>query len=517
MKKPKVPAGLQLWIDARKRHGLSHAHVQMAHELGMDPKKLGKLDNHRQEPWKLPLPQFIEELYLERYGRERPARVLSVEERARELAGKKAARREARLARKAATAEAGGQTRAAGAGGASGEAGEGAAVRLPAPAARLSWQASPMSETRAWPEISWKDSRLDEESIRNRIEIIALQVRRFELALEAAGEAEVADLSGFEPELDAWDRSAAPVFAHTGLGEGLPLVASELPALARALEAACSELGAQRSQLLEKLGPPVAARVLELEATVLLEAADLWAAPPADLAESEGEAYMLAGEPEPLLVPPAAEALEAEVDPGAPVESLPQRLGGSGSDVRERLGAEPEPERTSKERLGTPVRGEELRMRQLAEAKPLPEDDTLGALLALLPSEWIGAVAAHLELTAPVAKAHGSRTTRLQAAVHAHLRDPGSLRALVAGLGEPERKLLAALLRADGPLPHGAVAAAFGLDEADGFYWSGRPTSGPLSRLRRSGLVFVGARENQAQVAVPSDLAAELRALLALD
>jgi hypothetical protein len=34
----------------------------MARELGMNPKKLGKLDNHDQEPWKLPLPEFIRKL-----------------------------------------------------------------------------------------------------------------------------------------------------------------------------------------------------------------------------------------------------------------------------------------------------------------------------------------------------------------------------------------------------------------------------------------------------------------------
>lgn len=48
----KVPQKLQAWIVARKRHRLSHAHVQMARELGMNPKSLGKLDNHDQEPWK---------------------------------------------------------------------------------------------------------------------------------------------------------------------------------------------------------------------------------------------------------------------------------------------------------------------------------------------------------------------------------------------------------------------------------------------------------------------------------
>ena len=74
---------LQSWIDARQRHHLSHAHVQMARELGMNPAKLGKLDNHKQEPWKLPLPQFIEEFYFKRFGKTVPDAVVSIEERAR--------------------------------------------------------------------------------------------------------------------------------------------------------------------------------------------------------------------------------------------------------------------------------------------------------------------------------------------------------------------------------------------------------------------------------------------------
>jgi hypothetical protein len=35
----------------------------MARELGMNPNKLGQLDNHGQEPWKAPLPRLIEHLY----------------------------------------------------------------------------------------------------------------------------------------------------------------------------------------------------------------------------------------------------------------------------------------------------------------------------------------------------------------------------------------------------------------------------------------------------------------------
>ncbi len=84
------------WIEARKRFHLSHAQVQMARELGMNPKKLGKLDNHNQEPWKVPLQQFIEHLYLKRFGKERPEVVASIEDRARLAEAKKAARKESR-------------------------------------------------------------------------------------------------------------------------------------------------------------------------------------------------------------------------------------------------------------------------------------------------------------------------------------------------------------------------------------------------------------------------------------
>jgi hypothetical protein len=68
----------------------------MARELGMNPRKLGKLANHDQEPWKAPLPLFIEHLYSERFARERPEVVMSIEERARAKDSKRAARKEAR-------------------------------------------------------------------------------------------------------------------------------------------------------------------------------------------------------------------------------------------------------------------------------------------------------------------------------------------------------------------------------------------------------------------------------------
>lgn len=105
MTKRRIPANLQAWIDARKRHRLSHAHVQMARELGMNPKKLGKIDNHEQERWKMPLPEYISFLYERSFGRERPEVVLSIEERVDLEARKKAARREARAQRREAEAK----------------------------------------------------------------------------------------------------------------------------------------------------------------------------------------------------------------------------------------------------------------------------------------------------------------------------------------------------------------------------------------------------------------------------
>src|SRR6202140_5316484 len=95
-KRARIPANLQPWIDARRRFHLSDEHVQMARELGMNPKKLGKLDNHDQEPWKLPLPGFIRKLYSKRFGRERPDAVRSIEEMVEAKQAKKQSKKAAR-------------------------------------------------------------------------------------------------------------------------------------------------------------------------------------------------------------------------------------------------------------------------------------------------------------------------------------------------------------------------------------------------------------------------------------
>jgi len=102
----RIPDHLQVWMDARKKFHLSHAQVQMARELGFNPKKLGKLANHKQEPWKMDLAQFIEHLYRKRYGKDLPAVAMSIEEKVEMERRKKLAKR----ARKQTSGEQTGET-----------------------------------------------------------------------------------------------------------------------------------------------------------------------------------------------------------------------------------------------------------------------------------------------------------------------------------------------------------------------------------------------------------------------
>jgi hypothetical protein len=103
MLKKHVPNHLQGWMDARKKFHLSHEQVQMARELGLNPKKLGKLANHKQEPWKMPLPQFIEHLYRKHFGRNHAATVMSIEEKVELEHRKKLAKRAKKQAASAKT------------------------------------------------------------------------------------------------------------------------------------------------------------------------------------------------------------------------------------------------------------------------------------------------------------------------------------------------------------------------------------------------------------------------------
>jgi hypothetical protein len=91
--KSKIPEKYQRWIDTRKRYHLSHTHIQMARELGLNPKKFGSLANTKQEPWKLPLPEYIEELYFKHFNKSQPENVRSIEQMVRDYRRKKQERK----------------------------------------------------------------------------------------------------------------------------------------------------------------------------------------------------------------------------------------------------------------------------------------------------------------------------------------------------------------------------------------------------------------------------------------
>lgn len=46
----------------------------------MHPRKFGSLTNHRQEPWKAPLAEFIELCYEKRFKRAQPEKVRTLED-----------------------------------------------------------------------------------------------------------------------------------------------------------------------------------------------------------------------------------------------------------------------------------------------------------------------------------------------------------------------------------------------------------------------------------------------------
>lgn len=94
-KKGFIPQKVRPWIEARKKFRLSHAQIQMARELGLNPKKFGSLANHKQESWKAPLPEFIEHIYEKRFGKSQPDDIRSIEVKLKEKAKKKEAVKQA--------------------------------------------------------------------------------------------------------------------------------------------------------------------------------------------------------------------------------------------------------------------------------------------------------------------------------------------------------------------------------------------------------------------------------------
>jgi len=55
------------------------------------------LNNHKQEPWKAPLPVFIEDIYFKRFGKERPENIRSIEQMVKDKKRKQLERKQRKL------------------------------------------------------------------------------------------------------------------------------------------------------------------------------------------------------------------------------------------------------------------------------------------------------------------------------------------------------------------------------------------------------------------------------------
>lgn len=104
MSKPKRIANKFLpWLDARKKHRLTHLQVQMARELGLNPRRLGGYAGNDKDPNRLSPGEFIEALYLKQFRKTEPDVVQTIEQLAAVHEEKRAERISAKLAQAAAT------------------------------------------------------------------------------------------------------------------------------------------------------------------------------------------------------------------------------------------------------------------------------------------------------------------------------------------------------------------------------------------------------------------------------
>lgn len=75
MKKKRKSTEAEPWKAAKKKYRLTESQIYMAKALGLNPRKFGGYANHKQQPWKAPLPDYIEELYEKRFKKEVPAEI----------------------------------------------------------------------------------------------------------------------------------------------------------------------------------------------------------------------------------------------------------------------------------------------------------------------------------------------------------------------------------------------------------------------------------------------------------
>jgi hypothetical protein len=110
----------------------------------------------------------------------------------------------------------------------------------------------------------------------------------------------------------------------------------------------------------------------------------------------------------------------------------------------------------------------------------------LATALNKLPTEWVNGIAAGWQRPEKAL-----RTERIQDLADFLLSEEGFLQ-ISAALSAEERSAIQTLLDHNGFLSYGKLAAAYGDESKDEYYWSEQPPRTVIGRLRYKGLVFVG-------------------------
>lgn len=329
-----------------------------------------------------------------------------------------------------------------------------------------------MSE-HSWPQLDWTVTGPKLNWLIDRTKDMAYRARAFELALEQAAEAGEAPLSKVADLLSEWEHLAANVWMYSGLGEAKQVAADDVIFHAEELAKVYGSLIDTREKILGTVGPDAANRILAREKEAKVD---------------DAQVKLRAGE-----LPNFQ-----ETDALGNVISIP----------------------LTQDEVKHPITPDELKSRMSAEQKALPDNADFKTLMNLVPPPWVAAIFETYDLPMPesdddeeVELTANSRST-IQKKVLAERMNDELLQTAVFALEDDDRKLLGELLNGGGAMRYSEAMNSYGKDDADGFFWSNRPPSGPVARLRRTGLAFVGMRGGKQLLVVPNDLQPKLKKLL---
>ncbi|MFL5321285.1 MAG: hypothetical protein ACJ790_16615 [Myxococcaceae bacterium] len=325
-----------------------------------------------------------------------------------------------------------------------------------------------------WPQLEWTVTGQKVNWLMDRTRELALRARAFEVALEEASAAGEAPLSKAAEALADWEHFVANLWMYAGLGEAKQVPAEDVHIHAEELAKVYGSLIETREKILEVIGADAAKKVVAREKTAKVDDAQV------KLRAGElprfGETDALGN----VFTPPVA-----------------------GDAVKH------------------PITPDELKSRMAAEQKALPDNADFKTHLSLVPPAWIAAIFETYGLPMPESDddeeaelTSNSRST-IQKKLLVEKMSPELLREAVFALDDKDRELLSELLQNGGALRYSEAMNKYGRDDADGFMWTARPPSGPIARLRRIGVAFVGMRGGKQLLAIPSDLQKALKTILA--